>query len=156
MQSSMSRKIKLVDLMQFHQKYFSKFVVNTKVSDLRKIRSVCFSLTHLKINKRLSLSVSAKHHFGCEEHSLHLLIEGVSIQSQETQHMLEISSGIAIEDRLFTQRVGQYVPHAAESEENQSWSFMQIIAFVYQFIKKLIIKSKNAAGQVLNVIQVKG
>ena len=41
----------------------------------------------------------------------------------------------------------------AESEVTQSWSFVQIIVFVFQFIKKLIVRSKNAAGQV--VIQVK-
>ena len=32
---------------------------------------------------------------------------------------------------------------------------MQIIVFVNQFIKKLLVKSKNAAGQAISVIQVK-
>ena len=32
---------------------------------------------------------------------------------------------------------------------------MQIIVIVHQFIKKLLVKSKNAAGQVIHVIQVK-
>ena len=48
MQSSMSKKIKLVELMQFYQKYISKFAVNAKVSGFSQITICMFQFDSLQ------------------------------------------------------------------------------------------------------------